>query len=539
MHEARAALNHQEAELQIILDAIPAMVWYKDRHNRILCANRAAAASIQRTPAELAGRSTYELYPQEAAQYHKDDLEVIASGQPKLGIVEQLQTGSGEKRWIRTDKIPHRDAHGEIVGVIVFAVDISDHKRTEGALERMRDELEERVAERTAELSRAVSTLRAEIAEREETEKRLDLALWATDLGLWDWEPVSGRVVTDQRTAQMLGYTLDELTLLAQDWSALIHPDDRALSQRALVEYLQGQWPAPHIEVEHRFRTKEGGYRWVQSRGKAVQWSADGQVLRMAGTHRDITAHKLLEEQMRRQQAELAHVLRLQTIEGVAAELAHEMNQPLAAIANFANGLAARLRRGSGDRDAMLDAAEQIGKQALRTAAVLQRLRAFARKGTPPRARCDIGALVRDAASLIGADLRRHRIGLALSLPAALPAVSADSVQVEQVILNLARNGVEAILDAECGGGVLTIAASAGDGWIRVSVRDTGGGLTAAAREHLFEPFFTTRADGLGMGLSISRSIIEAHGGRMFLDCSSAAGTTFAFTLPAADPRTV
>ena len=291
--------------------------------------------------------------------------------------------------------------------------------------------------------------------------------------------------------------------------------------------------PTAHIEVEHRVRRKDGEYRWLQTRGKAVQWSTDGRVERMAGTHRDITTRKLLEEQIRRQQAELAHVLRLQTVEGIAAELAHEINQPLAAIANFANGIATWLRRGDGDSGAMLDAAEQIGMQALRAGDILQRLRNFVRKDAPLRVRSDVGALVSDAAALIESDLRRHRIQLQLQLADDLPAVSADPVQIEQVILNLARNGLEAMLDSNGDSGVLTIGAVAIENGVQVTVHDTGGGLSAPAQERLFEPFFTTRPGGLGMGLSISRSIIRAHGGRLFLAASSGAGTAFAFTLPA------
>src|SRR6185503_5966096 len=171
-HELADELRRQREEQQIILDAMPAMVWYKDRHNRILRANRAAAEASNRTTSELVGASTYDLYPDEAAAYHRDDLEVIESGRPKLGIVEQMQTASGEKRWVRTDKIPYRDEHGEIVGVIVFAVDITERKLAEEALEKARVELEHRVDERTAELRAAIATLRAEVAEREKAEER-------------------------------------------------------------------------------------------------------------------------------------------------------------------------------------------------------------------------------------------------------------------------------------------------------------------------------------------------------------------------------
>jgi len=132
--EAEARLLQQQIEQQVLLDLIPAMVWYKDSHNRILRANRRAAESINKTVSEIEGRSTEELYPQEAEKYHRDDLDVILSGRPKLGIVEPYQTGSGEKYWVQTDKVPYPDTNGNIRGVLVFAQDITERKLTEEAL---------------------------------------------------------------------------------------------------------------------------------------------------------------------------------------------------------------------------------------------------------------------------------------------------------------------------------------------------------------------------------------------------------------------
>ena len=137
--EAEARLLQQQIEQQALLDLIPAMVWYKDSHNRILRANRRAAESIGKTVAEIEGRSTEELYPEEAERYHQDDLEVIVSGRPKLGIIEPYQRGAGEKRWVQTDKVPYFDPKGSVVGVLVFAQDITEHKRLEAVLRENQD----------------------------------------------------------------------------------------------------------------------------------------------------------------------------------------------------------------------------------------------------------------------------------------------------------------------------------------------------------------------------------------------------------------
>lgn len=529
--EPGAAAKLRE-EQDIILDSVPAFVWFKDRQNRVVRANRAAAEAIGKTPADLAGASTYDLYPDQADSYYQDDLEVITSGRPKLGIVETLRTASGEPRWIRTDKIPYRDAHGEITGVIVFAVDITELKRAEAALERTRDELEERVRERTAELAGLVENLRSEIAERRQVEERLALALWATDLGLWDWDVTTGRVVYDRRWAELLGYNPDQIEPHLQNWQWRVHPDDLPFVIKMLNDHVRDN-VTPYYEAEHRIRTRSGDYRWILAHGQVAERGPDGKARRVTGTFRDITARKRVEEQMRRQQSELAHVLRVHTVEGMAAEIAHEINQPLGAIANFANGLAARLRKGPRQDAAMLDAAEQISSQALRAARVLQRVRDFTRKDPPPRVRCDINRLIRDAANLIEPDTRRHRIRLALSLEDNLPAVNVDAIQVEQVILNLLRNGVEAIGEAGDWAHALTIESRLdAKGQIEVTVADTGCGIPPLIVDRVFEPFFTTKRDGLGMGLSISRSIIEAHEGSLLAPTTSERGAIFGFTLP-------
>jgi signal transduction histidine kinase len=304
-------------------------------------------------------------------------------------------------------------------------------------------------------------------------------------------------------------------------------------TERALTEYLAGPRLDSHVQVEHRMRTKSGEYRWLLTRGKVVEWSALGKPQRIAGTHTDITAAKALEAKMHRQQIELAHVLRLQTVEGVAAELAHEINQPLGAIANFATGMIARLRQGA-EPATLLDGAEQIAKQALRAAEVLRRLRDFTRKGAPRRELTDLNGLVRDAVSLIEPDVRRHNVDLRLRLATPSPSVLIDGVQVVQVVLNLAINGVEAMA-ATGPGGCLTIETRATATHAEVVVSDTGPGVSEEAVERLFEPFFTTKPGGLGMGLSIARAIVEGMDGRLSVESASGRGAKFFVTLPLGD----
>jgi len=396
--------------MEVLLDSVPAFIWYKDCENRILRANRLAAESMGLSVDQVEGRSTYDLYPDEAAKYHHDDLDVIRSGEPKLGIVELLTTVSGEKRWVRTDKIPYRRDTGEIVGVIVFAVDISERVRAEEALQRAHNELERRVDERTGQLAATVEMLQTEMVER----------------------------------------------------------------QRA-------------------------------------------------------------EERVRQQQAELAHVLRLRTVEGMAAQLAHEINQPLAAIVNFARGLARRLSCPELDVASAQGATDQISREALRAAEVVQRLRAFLRKDAPRRELCDARDVVREAASLIDDEARRAGVALHLDLDPHDATVEIDAIQVEQVVLNLLRNALEAMDERSPGPHSIVVqTVTTSNGGVEVRVRDNGPGLPVDDVQQLFEAFFTTKEKSLGMGLSISQKIVEAQGGALWGAANREGGATFSFTLPPA-----
>jgi C4-dicarboxylate-specific signal transduction histidine kinase len=249
-------------------------------------------------------------------------------------------------------------------------------------------------------------------------------------------------------------------------------------------------------------------------------------------------AAEVLEETRARQhQAELAHAARLNTLGEMAAGLAHELNQPLAAIVNYARGCALRLRAGEVDREQLIEVIEEMSEQALRAGEVLRRIREFARSGELHRERLDPNELVREAARLAAVDARRLGVAMHLEPCADAPAVDVDRIQVEQVILNLVRNGFEAMQGAPRRPRELAIRTSTtalGD--IEIAVSDTGAGLPEDVAVRVFDPFFTTKPDGLGLGLAISRTIIEAHGGRLWASNGSP-GATFRFTLPAATAR--
>ena len=254
------------------------------------------------------------------------------------------------------------------------------------------------------------------------------------------------------------------------------------------------------------------------------------------GLVRDISARRRAEDEARRRSADLAHAARLSTIGELTSGIAHEVNQPLTAMVNFAEACLRMLRSGNADSQKLEDALGQIAVQGQRAGHIIRHLRRLARKGESERVQIDLGHLVRDVLGLFSNELNASDIALHLMLDESGPAVKCDRIQIEQVVLNLVRNAMDVLEEGPADGRELTIRTRADSGGtIELTVEDSGEGLGADGGERIFELFFTTKADGLGMGLSISRTIIEDHGGRLWASPRPGGGAIFHVTLPADD----
>ena len=246
----------------------------------------------------------------------------------------------------------------------------------------------------------------------------------------------------------------------------------------------------------------------------------------------DITERRQTEERLHEREAELAHAARLSTMGEMATSLAHELNQPLGAVCAYADACQAKLR--SGNMQGLPDSIEEIAVQAQQAAQVVRGVREFCRKKAPVRQKLSVNTVIREAVGLVEAELRRGGVVLTLELTERLPPVWGDPIQLQQVILNLARNAVDAMCQGQDTRRTLTIvSATTDDGTVAVDVRDNGIGLDDAAIARIFEPFYSTKADGMGMGLAISRTIIKAHGGRLWATRNVEGGVTFHVALPA------
>jgi PAS domain S-box-containing protein len=326
---------------------------------------------------------------------------------------------------------------------------------------------------------------------------------------------------------------LSEKANLSSGWQLTIHPDD-------LDEHLS-KWRASletgaPFENESRQRDAHGDYRWFLVRAVPLR-DEHGKVLKWYGTLTDIEDRKRSEqerEKVRQLQADLAHENRVSLMGELAASLSHELRQPITAAITDAETCMRWLSRDRPDVEEAREATMRIMKDGTRAAEIIDRLRSFYRKGAPlERESVDVNELVREMLVLLGSEADRYSINMRTDLAAELPKVTADRVQLQQVLMNLMLNGIDAMKDVD-GTRELTIKSQrAEDEQIQVSVSDTGVGLPPQQEDQIFDAFFTTKADGSGMGLRISRSIVESHGGRLWAAANSPRGANFYFTLSA------
>jgi PAS domain S-box-containing protein len=369
-----------------------------------------------------------------------------------------------------------------------------------------------------------------------ESESRYRLLVETIPQLAWRSSVGGGDIECNRRWYEYTGQTPESVRYFG--WLAAVHPDDLFGAVERILHATNQQEP---YELEYRLRrASDNSYRWHLSRGVPLK-DQHGQVTDWFGCATDIedlkqaqeTLRQAHEAQLQRHRAELAHVSRLSTMGEMAANLAHELKQPLHAVNNYASGSLMRLLKAPQRDEPLVAALEQIGKEANRAAEIVRRVRGFVEKREPQLAEVSLNALVEEVVLLSKAELEQRHVQVALDLAETLPTVIGDAVQIEQVVMNLLRNGLEAMEDTPEESRRLVIkTAWLGNEMIHAEVSDCGKGIGPENLEKVFEPFFTTRPEGMGMGLSISRSIVQAHGGRLWFSANPGQGCTFHFILP-------
>lgn len=306
-------------------------------------------------------------------------------------------------------------------------------------------------------------------------------------------------------------------------------PEDLDQVERLLASVLAGE--APHEGFELRLMRRDGE-RFDALIFEAPLIDAQGLHTGWMGSVLDVSARKRAEEQLRQQQERLQFTARLVTMGELASTLAHELNQPLSAIASYSTGCLNKLESGAYEPAELAQVLRKLGVQAQHAGEIIRRVHDFVRRAEPKRAPCDLNAVIDDALGLVDAQARRRGVRVQADLAADLPEICADRVMIEQVVVNLLRNAVDAMRDTPPEARLLDVSSANSDAGVTVSVADRGAGISAEVAERLYTPFFSTKEEGMGMGLNICRSIIELHQGRLWFEPNPAGGTLFRFTLP-------
>ena len=383
----------------------------------------------------------------------------------------------------------------------------------------------------------AAAILDAEIA-RENTPHSSDLQLQAALLqhlpvSAWTLKPDGTPDFVNQVWLEYSGQTLDFVRSHPGAWMTAVHPEDREAASKA---FWSGVRSGQGFAVETRsLRAQDGTYRWHINQAVGLR-DTKGKVIKFVGTTTDIDDQKRAEQALRQAQGDLARINRVTTMGELAASLAHELSQPIIGATINANVCLRKLEADKPDLDEVRTSLARILRDAQRAAKIIGRIRSQFEKGIQKQESLEVNEIIPETIALLRDEAVRHNLVVRTELATDLPPIVGDRVQLQQVVMNLIVNSIEATKDVD---GIREIAIEsqrAENDQVLVSVSDTGIGFPPDLAEHIFDPFFTTKPDGTGMGLRISRSIIESHGGRLWAVGSSGCGATFHFTLPASIP---
>lgn len=530
----RAAL----AEHQIIFDNMLVGIAHT-RERVIVRCNRRFEEIFGYAPGELDGQDVRILYhtQEEYDRIGREGYQYLATHDSYMDE-RVMRRKSGEAFWCQCSGRSLDHEHPTRDGIFIFQ-DISERKRAEEALQSANERLEARVQERTADLRRAYEALREEMAIRRETEEELR-ASQHKYRALFESFPIGvsitdeeGKVIEINRKLSRIGSlpTVAQLTSelrLNAPHAALIHPSGETLrpdelpSARAIAE----QRVIADVELGIRYGASR--VRWFRVTAAPIPVKGYGAMV----AYTEITERRRMEERERVQQAELARVSRLNTMGEMAAALAHELGQPLAATLNYLHGCQLRLRDGDYDRELFDSAISQAIYHAEQAGGIVRHVRQFVRKHEPESVRVALNGLIEQMLSFLDFERRESRTAFLLDLGEGLPEIWVDPLEIKQVLINLIKNACEAMNELPPEARILEIRTGRRGAMVEVTVADRGPGVSKTKLTQIFNAFYTTKPKGIGLGLAVCRSIVESHGGRLTVARNLHGGASFTFTLP-------
>jgi signal transduction histidine kinase len=416
-------------------------------------------------------------------------------------------------------------------------VEVPELKQAKQELKQLNEELERRVAERVKQLTAANQELLAQIAERKRTEEdlrrseaQLAEAQRLTHTGSWTWNVETGKLRWSREQFLILGFDPEKEEPPYQLAVERVHPEDRPSFDGVLAQALRDR---REFDLSFRILLPDGSIKFLQGIGHpAVN---DAGELDYVGTVMDVSERRRADEALRDTQAELARVTRITAMGELAASIAHEINQPLAAIVTNSDASLRWLSNDPPNLEEARAALKRTVRDGNRASDVIKRIRALLMRDKPEHVDLNLNDAISEVLALMRSELYRRHVTVQTDLLAGLLPIRGDRVQLQQVMLNLILNAIEATSAVKSRPRVLRISTQTDNGCaVLVTVEDSGVGLDPATVGRLFEPFFTTKPGGMGMGLAISRSIIEAHGGRLWASSGAPHGTVFRFSLPGA-----
>ena len=496
---AEAALRANEERWRKLFETSHAGMALVGLDGVFTAANPALQRMLGHTEQEIVGRNVLELNPEEERAATADALARYRSGLLDERHVEKKYfKKDGSPVWlnITTTLVPPTETAAAFLQAVY--VDVTERVRFEAALRA--------------------------------SEERWRAIFETAAVGIAT-EPLAGGVSSVNPAFQrLLGYSESELQKLTTfDFT---QEDDLATTRKLRNGIITG--PQRSYRLEKRYRHKDGTIIWADVNASMVP-ATNSTPAFLAIMVVDITARRHAEDALRVAQSELARVSRLTTMGGFAASIAHEVNQPLMAVVTNADTCLRWLAQDLPDLDEARQAAERTVNAGHRAADIIRTIRGLARKSTAEMTRFDINSAITDILTLTRGELQRHDILLETDFSAGVQPIMGDRVQLQQVILNLIRNGVEAMSTVTLRRRVLQVSSQIDErGDVVIAVTDTGTGLDPTKKERIFDAFFTTKPEGMGLGLSICRSIVETHGGRLWASPNLTQGSTFQFTVPAA-----